>query len=83
MSTLVTWCAALVVSAVVAGWVIQIGAYAGTPLALLDAGAAAPEVERWLAARPPSAGRDRWLEYARQEAKATREGPSCCSRGAR
>lgn len=74
ISALAVFYAALVLSALVSGWIAQIGVHAGTPLALLDDGAAAPEVEDWLTARPPSAGRERWLEYAWQEARATREG---------
>jgi len=74
ISALAVFYAALVLSALVAGWIAQLGVHAGTPLALRDDGAAAPEVEEWLTARPLSAGRERWLEYAWQEAKATREG---------
>ena len=74
ISLLAVLCAALVVSTLVAGWLTLLGTYAGTPIALLGDAAAAPAVERWLLARPASPARDRWLEYARQEARATRAG---------
>jgi hypothetical protein len=64
----------LVLLALVGVWEAQLGGPVEVPQALMDDGAAAPAVERWLAGRSPSAARDRWLEYARQEARATREG---------
>src|SRR5260370_33458267 len=70
ISLLAVLCAALVVSTLVAGWLTLLGTYAGTPIALLGDAAAAPDVERWLLARPASPARDRRLEYARQEARA-------------
>ncbi|HEV8616585.1 MAG TPA: hypothetical protein VGU22_13940 [Methylomirabilota bacterium] len=73
----VVLCAAFVLSTTVAGSFLRLGSYAAMPSALFEDGAAAPEVEDWLTRgwqRPSNPGRDRWLEYARQEGKATRDG---------